>query len=103
MFDIVELLSVLGKDKWNWGQVLNLDLHPFSPPRVKSKDLAPSPSESAVIAPEAPPPPVLNLAELDETGLRFKNSIVSVLSPSGGVDVQKILDRRKEFSLMHSL
>ncbi|MDO8804127.1 MAG: hypothetical protein Q7R35_06835 [Elusimicrobiota bacterium] len=59
--------------------------------------------EGAAIVREAPPPPVLDLSELDETGLRFKNSIVSVLSPSGGVDVQKILASRKEYFLRHLL
>jgi len=55
------------------------------------------------IVPEAPPPPILDLLELNEGGTGFRNSIVSVLSPSGGADVREILDRRKEFLLSNTL
>lgn len=59
--------------------------------------------ESGLAAPEAPPPPMLDLAELNAAGTGFSNSIVSVLYPSGAADVQKLLSRRKEFFLRHTL
>ena len=59
--------------------------------------------ESGAAVPEAPPPPMLDLIELNEAGTGFKNSVVSVLSASGAADVQKLLSRRKEFFLRHSL
>lgn len=68
-----------------------------------SLDASAETTQSEMIVPEAPPPPVLDLTELNEAGTGFKNSIISVLSPSGGVDIQKILDRRKEYFLKHSL
>lgn len=57
--------------------------------------------ESGAVAPEEPPPPILDLAELNEAGTGFRNSIVCVLSPSGA-DVQKLLNRRKSFLLSHT-
>ncbi|MBI4351476.1 MAG: hypothetical protein HY550_08560 [Elusimicrobia bacterium] len=51
---------------------------------------------------EEPPPPILDLAELNEAGTAFRNSILRVLPPSAA-DAQKILDRRKSFLLSHTL
>lgn len=59
--------------------------------------------ESSLAATEAPPPPMLDLAELNAAGTGFGNSIVRVLSPSGTADVQMLLSRRKEFFLGHTL
>ena len=59
--------------------------------------------ESGAAVPEAPPPPMLDLVEMNEAGTGFKNSVVSVLSASGAADVQKLLSRRKEFFLRHIL
>ena len=58
---------------------------------------------SGPLVPAEPPPPVLDLAELNEAGTGFRNSIVSVLSPSAALDVRKLLDRRKEYFLGFSL
>jgi len=59
--------------------------------------------EAGAIAREEPPPPIADLVELNEAGTGFRNSIVSVLSPSGTRDPRKILERRKVFLLSHSL
>ncbi len=65
--------------------------------------IPPGSSAAGMIAPEEPPPPMADLVELDETGTGFRNSVVSVLAPSSGLDARKLLDRRKAFFLDHSL
>lgn len=69
---------------------------------------APGPSPEDTLDGTAPvveetPPAILDLLELDEKGMGFRNSIVSVLSPTGKADVQKILLRKKEHLLSHTL
>ncbi len=65
----------------------------------------PPPAEGAIAeaAPEEPPPNILDLAELEEGGLKFKRSIKRTLTPPPGLDLRALLDRKKEYLLSYSL
>lgn len=102
---------VLLKD-WQKGIVVRSNCAHFARPRVYLYEAdklpvqdfeATQPPESGAAAMEAPPPPMLDLTELNEAGTDFRNSVVSVLSPSGAADVRQLLGRRKEFFLDHKL
>lgn len=69
----------------------------------KIPETPPPPPEDGTAPPDEPPPPVLDLAEPDEKGLGFRNSVVSTLSSAGKVDIQKVLLRRREHLLSYQL
>lgn len=79
----------------------------FESEPLSSPSLTPAESVSSSSPPETPqeaaPPSILNLSETNETGTGFKHSIVSILEPPPEMDIQKLLDEKKEYLLSHAI
>ena len=52
---------------------------------------------------EEPPPKILDLMDLDESGLAFKHSISRVLTPTPGLDLSLLVIRKAEYLLSYAL
>jgi HD-GYP domain-containing protein (c-di-GMP phosphodiesterase class II) len=73
---------------------------PPPPPAQKS------PSEQGLASLEeeiGPRPVLLDLMELDEKGLGFKNSVAALLPESEGIDARAVIDAKREYLLSHQL
>jgi len=52
---------------------------------------------------EEAPPVIVDLTDVDQAGTKFKYSITTLLQAPADLDIQKILDKKKEYLLSHSI
>lgn len=76
---------------------------PAAPPPPAPGETAPAVALNPDGTPEEPPPVIVDLAELEEGGLRYKRSVARSIPPPPGVDVKALLDKKKEYLLSYSL
>jgi len=75
-----------------------------APPAPTDEDRQKSELLKAVDVIEEPPPVILDLMDLEDDGLRYKNDVVTVLDPGAeGVDIRALLDKKKEYLLSFAL
>jgi len=49
------------------------------------------------------PPKILDLTEINDTGMDFKHTITALLSPPSDINIQSILDKKKEYLLSFTI
>ncbi|MBI5882964.1 MAG: HD domain-containing protein [Elusimicrobia bacterium] len=64
---------------------------------------APPPAPGTPAEPQEPEPVILDTSELEQSGLRFKASVVRSLQPLPGLDIPGLLEKKKDYLLSYTI